>query len=743
MKSILSVVTGLCLLLQAPIVLAQNEAEPSDVAASGESISADSVLVAPAAAQPLAVPPLPGAGTFPGGEVVIDTVPSLLAPAHFRMSQRRSNRIGLQWQDRTDLEDSVEVLRSDTQALGDPIATFGPQTGFNSFVDTNVEPDTRYCYRIRVTKGEAWKVTKPLCIYTKDATDLFLFGAQVQIKVANRDNADTNDPVAVRLNSPRGFGFRPSGNETWLNHGHDDFERGSTFTYDLLIPGRLSDITGVSLIKDGTDGLCVESLKLTLNVTDDDPGFTVLDRDFSTESAGCHWVDDDDGHESVLSFSHSELRQSSQWPASEGQWCGSKQNCVASIFPMQLSTLEHRLEGAIGHLLHFTDKADWPPQPAVGLPPPRRVKLSVVDYRTARIRIQVRGEAPILPDPNVVMTGNILIVPSETDDGARLSLNLDSVNANVDFNILVDALGYAGGALIGSESCPNLIDCLERYIEGSIEGSFAPISEGFEFPGTGGLCPLLKMDDRAGEERVVVASPLPLCTDFDRDNMPNAWENDNNLDRYDGSDKDEDPDGDGATNLEEFEAGTDPHCPWVPGDDNFCRDCGPCVAGVGGCLLDNQCTGGLVCSEDVGQNYGLPASTNVCECPWDENDGNYCRDCGPCERGGSDCDSDAECLGELICSHDVGANYGLDPQHDVCECGPELTSQYCSECGPCKFGQGDCDSDAECGDGLVCADNVGASFGMPEDWDMCVCAPGVLCNPASENAPLGLSGPTD
>ncbi len=37
---------------------------------------------------------------------------------------------------------------------------------------------------------------------------------------------------------------------------------------------------------------------------------------------------------------------------------------------------------------------------------------------------------------------------------------------------------------------------------------------------------------------------------------------------------------------------------WVPGDFNYCRNCGPCDEGVGGCDpgLNHQCKGGLVCS---------------------------------------------------------------------------------------------------------------------------------------------------
>ncbi len=107
-------------------------------------------------------------------------------------------------------------------------------------------------------------------------------------------------------------------------------------------------------------------------------------------------------------------------------------------------------------------------------------------------------------------------------------------------------------------------------------------------------------------------------------------------------------------------------------------------------------------------------------CPWDVNHPNYCRDCGPCEAGTGDCDSDAECKGGLVCSHDVGAQYGLPSHYDVCECPWDVGhANYCRDCGPCGYGQGDCDGDAQCGEGLTCLNDVGADFGLPASYDVC------------------------
>ena len=80
----------------------------------------------------------------------------------------------------------------------------------------------------------------------------------------------------------------------------------------------------------------------------------------------------------------------------------------------------------------------------------------------------------------------------------------------------------------------------------------------------------------------------------------------------------------------------------------------------------------------VASDIELPNSpmTLTCSCPWPVNHPNFCRDCGPCEIGEADCDSDAECQGSLICRHDVGADYGLPAYYDVCEgpCQPSSTT---------------------------------------------------------------------
>jgi hypothetical protein len=126
------------------------------------------------------------------------------------------------------------------------------------------------------------------------------------------------------------------------------------------------------------------------------------------------------------------------------------------------------------------------------------------------------------------------------------------------------------------------------------------------------------------------------------------------------------------------------------------------------------------------------------QCGW-----NFCCSSSPCIEGQGDCDSDAECLGNLTCGTDNGARYGCDPIADVCfldlgggcyierQCG----WRFCCSSSPCKEGGGDCDSDAECASGLICGTDNGATYGCDPSVDICI--PG-----GAQNCPAIVAGTT-
>ncbi len=176
-----------------------------------------------------------------------------------------------------------------------------------------------------------------------------------------------------------------------------------------------------------------------------------------------------------------------------------------------------------------------------------------------------------------------------------------------------------------------------------------------------------------------------------------------------------------------------------PGDFDFCRDCGPCYDGEGDCDNDGECIAGTTCVSNVGGSYGWGSSVDVCESSGGGSgcfissfpgDWNFCTVCGPCYDGEGDCDGDSECDTGLFCNSDVGASYGWSSAMDVCESAtcpattacsvPNGHSTYCTVCGPCDWGTGDCDSNSQCRSGLVCGVNNGADWGMHSSFDVCI-----------------------
>ena len=188
-------------------------------------------------------------------------------------------------------------------------------------------------------------------------------------------------------------------------------------------------------------------------------------------------------------------------------------------------------------------------------------------------------------------------------------------------------------------------------------------------------------------------------------------------------------------------------CPtWPPPapDTEFCSVACPCADGQGDCDSDAQCQAGLQCVTDIGAQYGMPGAYDVCivpgsQCPtWPPPapDTGFCTTWCPCAEGQGDCDSDAECQTPFQCVHNVGAQYGMPPDYDVCAVPtpptcptwppPAPDTEFCSVACPCADGQGDCDSDAQCQAGLQCVTDIGAQYGMPGAYDVCI-VPGSQC----------------
>lgn len=136
------------------------------------------------------------------------------------------------------------------------------------------------------------------------ADDGLMYRVQLRVTTADREDAQHNDAVKVRLNA---------GHEAWLVPGDDGFVRGTTQTFDLslcsasdiLAIARLDDIEMLEISKLGNDGWCLSHVELIVN------GRTVYRVSYSHG----HWLDNSGGSQLSLIISGSKLRTHALWSA--------------------------------------------------------------------------------------------------------------------------------------------------------------------------------------------------------------------------------------------------------------------------------------------------------------------------------------------------------------------------------------------------------------------------------------------
>jgi formylglycine-generating enzyme len=144
----------------------------------------------------------------------------------------------------------------------------------------------------------------------------------------------------------------------------------------------------------------------------------------------------------------------------------------------------------------------------------------------------------------------------------------------------------------------------------------------------------------------------------------------------------------------------------VNGDLDYCTGGQVCLPGEGDCDADSECGAGTVCGYDNGPNFGFPSGYDACA-P------------ASCRNGITDAgESGPDCGGTSQC--------GACPTV-TCPVFPNGDPSHCSTTCRCPAKEADCDSNAECQTGLVCATGQGPRFGFPSGHDVCVashCASG-------------------
>ena len=270
---------------------------------------------------------------------------------------------------------------------------------------------------------------------------------QIQFNTPNISDADSDDSVKVQLNA---------GNSTWLDYGRDDFERGTSYTYDLKLNGinTLSDIQYIYISKDGSDGWLIKSFSLIVN------GRTIYSQTFPGNG---RWLDNASGYSRTYLVPFATLRGNSSWTSYTPPF---------PPFVIPRAELESRIEGIVGDYIHGNE-LEW------GHLYGRAVEATRKNANTVHVDLDLEADIPVLPNPEVDVDFDVIV----TCANGTISLQVKNVVVDVDSNPALRILTL------------NLISFLDNYISDRINDGVKNIKIGQNVPV--GFCPVITVDSNA------------------------------------------------------------------------------------------------------------------------------------------------------------------------------------------------------------------------------------------------------
>jgi hypothetical protein len=397
-----------------------------------------------------------------------------------RVTNRTEKSLTVVWQDRSNRDETNVLLRQRENESWEAIAEFGALSGWTEYTDSNLDPDTLYSYRVR-SENYMGVVTTPLDNraggWTRGGNEIGVWRIQLRIRTADVSDAGTEDPIQVRLTSPLAT-FSPNGNQRWLDYGprfegtswRDDFVRDREFTYDLdqSYIRELSDITMLTIRKEGSDAIGIAEITLLVNEEE------VFNRHFGETSSTCLWIDDGAGQSPSYTIWHRELRADPRWQAFTA-----KQH----LPPLRITNedIVSRLESLVGHSMHGT-KAGWGEFSS-----PAWVEATFLDEEPLRVDLDLEADVPYIQDPEIDINFDLhfAITCNQSAGTATLRVTSENVSASVDFDFLTE--------LFGTILTVGTFTWIEDWIAGKIEDEFQSIVEKIEVD-TDGLCPTVKVE---------------------------------------------------------------------------------------------------------------------------------------------------------------------------------------------------------------------------------------------------------
>lgn len=265
--------------------------------------------------------------------------------------------------------------------------------------------------------------------------ETIIYRAQIMLRTANRDDAGQDDGVLIKLNGQ---------NATWCDSGEDDFERGKTHTYDLMLVdmngtptlARLRDIAMLEISKTGSDGWCVSDVELIIN------NVPIFRKNYP----GGKWLDT--GKLSTM-ISSQELRSHSMWQS----WRSPQPSPV-----VPRAEIESRIESLVGHFLHGKK---------VGLGKVygrSAVEASHRDAQTLHVDLDLEYSIDNFPNLEVDVDFDIVF---ETRNN-QVAVTVRNLNVDVPSKV-VAAVSFVNG-LFGGTTKTQLMNYIERQIMRQLQG---------------------------------------------------------------------------------------------------------------------------------------------------------------------------------------------------------------------------------------------------------------------------------